>query len=87
MRLSRRGASPIAWYATPALHADAVSGFPQSLSRVPVLLPTGHTAVRGRLDLWLAREGIRRDRTASLSGSVCYTIACAVADIGRRHRG
>ena len=33
--------------------------FTQSLARVPVLLPTSHTAVRGRLDLWLSREGIR----------------------------
>lgn len=53
------GVSPIAWYATPALHAQAVVDFPQSLARVPVLLPTGHTAVRARIDLWLAREGIR----------------------------
>jgi LysR family transcriptional activator of nhaA len=53
------GTSPIAWYATPALHARATVDFPASLARVPLLLPTGHTAVRARLDLWLAREGIR----------------------------
>lgn len=53
------GRSPIVWYATPALHARAKTNFPASLAAVPMLLPTGHTAVRPRLDLWLAREGIR----------------------------
>lgn len=52
------GTSSIAWYAPPALQADARRGFPQSLARVPVLLPTTHAAVRARIDQWFEREGI-----------------------------
>lgn len=52
------GSSPMAWYATPALHAAALDGFPRSLAQVPVLLPTGHTAVRARLDDWFDTLGI-----------------------------
>lgn len=53
------GQSPLAWYATPALHAQAAASFPASLGKVPVLLPTGHTAVRARLDHWFDQQGIR----------------------------
>ncbi|MEY2897566.1 MAG: Transcriptional activator protein NhaR [Pseudomonadota bacterium] len=52
------GSSPLAWYAPDALLAAARRGFPHSLARVPVLLPTTHAAVRGRLDTWFEREGI-----------------------------
>lgn len=52
------GAPPVAWFAPPALHARARKGFPASLARVPVLLPTAHAAVRARLDGWFERHGI-----------------------------
>lgn len=52
------GSSPMAWYATPALRAGALADFPHSLAEVPVLLPTGHTAVRIRLDHWFDALGI-----------------------------
>jgi LysR family transcriptional activator of nhaA len=52
------GSSPLAWYAPDALLATARRGFPHSLARVPVLLPTTHAAVRGRLDTWFEGEGI-----------------------------
>lgn len=55
------GSSPIGWYATPELHRQAAAGFPQSLGSVPLLLPTGHTAVRARLNDWFDRHGIRPD--------------------------
>jgi LysR family transcriptional activator of nhaA len=51
--------SPIAWYAPRSLYAAARRGFPGSLSQVPVLLPTGHAAVRARLDLWFEHLDIR----------------------------
>ncbi len=51
--------SGIAWYAPPALRAAARRAFPQSLSRVPVLLPTAHTALRAGLDEWFQREGVQ----------------------------
>jgi LysR family transcriptional activator of nhaA len=53
------GGSPLAWYAPPALAEAARAGFPHSLAEVPVLLPTGHAAVRPRLDAWFERQGIR----------------------------
>ena len=53
------GTSAVAWYASPALLAAARKGFPQSLAQVPVLLPTTHAAVRGRLDQWFERQGVR----------------------------
>jgi len=53
------GSSPFAWYAAPALFATARRHFPQSLAKVPVLLPTRHAAVRGRLDQWLERHGVQ----------------------------
>ena len=53
------GSSSLAWYAPAAWHAAACAGFPQSLASVPVLLPTTHAAVRGRLDQWFERESIR----------------------------
>lgn len=53
------GSSSLAWYCAPTLAEDARSGFPQSLSRMPVLLPTRHAAVRARIDQWFERHGIQ----------------------------
>ncbi len=53
------GSSPVAWYAAPSLHALARRGFPQSLARIPVLLPTTHAALRGRVDHWFERQSLR----------------------------
>ncbi len=53
------GSSSLAWYAAPRLLAAARRGFPQSLTRVPVLLPTHHAAVRMALDQWFERNALR----------------------------
>ncbi|MES2512141.1 MAG: LysR family transcriptional regulator [Pseudomonadota bacterium] len=53
------GSSPLAWYAPAALAATARRGFPQSLARVPVLMPTTHAASRARLDQWFERHAIK----------------------------
>ena len=53
------GSSPMAWYAPPQWTQAGLNNFPHSLSEVPVLLPTDHTAVRTRLDQWLESKGIR----------------------------
>lgn len=55
----RLGASPLAWYAPAAWHSAARKGFPASLSTVPVLLPTVQASVRGRIDQWFERQGIK----------------------------
>ncbi len=53
------GSSALSWYAPAALLAQARRGFPQSLTRVPVLLPTTHSAVRARLGQWFDRLAIK----------------------------
>ncbi len=53
------GCSTIAWYAPASLYAQARRGFPGSLARVPVLLPTSHSVVRARLDRWFEQQGIQ----------------------------
>ena len=52
------GSSALAWYASAALKKAALQGFPQSLARVPVLLPTTHASARPRIDHWFERHGI-----------------------------
>lgn len=53
------GSSALAWYAPASLSAAARRGFPQSLAKVPVLLPTTHAAVRARIDQWFERTAIK----------------------------
>lgn len=47
------GESPVGWYGAPRLSREARRGFPGSLDRVPLLLPTSHSALRSRLEAWL----------------------------------
>lgn len=51
--------SPLAWYAPPKWAPLARQGYPQSLSQVPMILPTRHSAARARIDHWLERERIQ----------------------------
>jgi LysR family transcriptional activator of nhaA len=53
------GSSEVSWYGPSSLQAEARRGFPRSLQRVPVLLPSSHTAIRSRLDQWFERQAIR----------------------------
>lgn len=53
------GFSSLSWYAPAPLLAAARKGFPQSLAKVPVLLPTPHAAVRVKIDHWFERLGVR----------------------------
>jgi len=61
--------SELAWYAPPALAAAARRGFPQSLARVPVLLPTTHAAARALLDQWFERQGLRPNTVGEFEDS------------------
>ena len=48
------------WYGPAALVSKASrAGFPQCLATLPVLLPTGHGALRARLERWFEAAGIR----------------------------
>jgi LysR family transcriptional activator of nhaA len=52
--------STVDWYGPAAhVHRADVDQFPQSLNRLPVLLPTGHSALRPVLDRWFEARGLR----------------------------
>ncbi|AXE96545.1 LysR family transcriptional regulator [Paraburkholderia sp. 22099] len=52
--------SPVDWYGPAEIVRKSTrAGFPHCLSEVPVLLPTGHGALRARLERWFETEGIR----------------------------
>jgi len=52
--------SAVEWYGPAALvHKADIAAFPQSLARLPLLLPTGHSALRPKLDRWLEANGLR----------------------------
>ena len=52
--------STVEWFG-PAVHVHKadVDQFPHSLNRLPVLLPTGHSALRATLDRWFEAKGLR----------------------------
>lgn len=55
----RLGGSTIGWFAPPALAAAAASHpWPQALAELPLLLPTGHAALRPRLDAWFEKQDL-----------------------------
>jgi LysR family transcriptional activator of nhaA len=53
------GDAPLSWYAPAAMADRCKLPFPASLGELPVLLPTGHAAVRPRLDQWFERHNLR----------------------------
>jgi LysR family transcriptional activator of nhaA len=56
----RLAESAVDWYGPATLVRKAEQdGFPRSLDTLPVLLPTGHAALRGTLDRWFETLGIR----------------------------
>lgn len=53
------GEAPLAWFVPVSLLTQRSKRFPECLADLPVLLPTGHSAVRPRLDQWFERQGLR----------------------------
>jgi len=53
------GEASLAWFAPAALVKKGGKRFPECLADMPLLLPTGHSAVRPRLDQWFERHGFR----------------------------
>jgi LysR family transcriptional activator of nhaA len=54
------GTTGMTFFAAPALHpALAAKGFPQCLDDAPMLIQGSSSAMRQRLDLWLAEHGLR----------------------------
>ena len=51
--------SPVEWYGPAAMvRKTERDRFPQSLNDLPLLLPTGHSALRSTLDRWFESEGL-----------------------------
>jgi len=53
------GDAPLAWFAPGKLASRCRKPFPGCLGEMPVLLPTGHAAVRAQLDRWFEHLGVR----------------------------
>ena len=53
------GEAPLVWFAPAAMVKKRGAPFPACLADLPVLLPTGHAAVRARIDKWFEREELR----------------------------
>ena len=49
----------MSWYGSAALVQQAQNKFPATLADVPVLLPTGHAAVRTRIDHWFEHLAVQ----------------------------
>ena len=70
--------SPVDWYGPTALVTkSAVEQFPQSLARLPVLLPTVHAALRGRLDRWFDAQGLQPSIVGEFEDSALLTVFAA----------
>jgi LysR family transcriptional activator of nhaA len=52
------GECEVCFFAAPAVAKQYHRNFPQSLNGAPMLLPTGHSAVRRSLDLWFDSQHI-----------------------------
>lgn len=80
LRLSseRLAESPVEWYGPAALVRKADRDeFPQSLNRLPVLLPTGHSALRLTLDHWFESRGLRPHVVGEFEDSALLAVFAA----------
>jgi LysR family transcriptional regulator, transcriptional activator of nhaA len=80
LRLSseRLVASPVEWYGPAALVRKADRDeFPQSLNRLPVLLPTGHSPLRLTLDHWFESRGVRPQVVGEFEDSALLAVFAA----------
>ncbi len=94
LRLSseRIAISPIEWYGPPRwLGAAADRPFPDCLDGLPVLLPTGHSALRPRLDRWFESRGLRPRIVGEFEDSALLAVFAArglgVFPVGRLGSG
>jgi LysR family transcriptional activator of nhaA len=53
------GTTAMTFFAAPGLHGSLKGGFPQCLDGAPMLIQGSASAMRQRLDLWLAEHGLR----------------------------
>lgn len=67
--------SPVDWYGPASLVRNASRDhFPHCLTELPVLMPTGHSALRARLDQWFEAEGIRPNIVGEFEDSALMAV-------------
>ena len=70
--------SRVDWYGPAAMVGDSeVAQFPASLSVLPVLLPTAHASLRGRIDHWLEAQKIRPKVVGEFEDSALMSLFAA----------
>ncbi|AKM30032.1 LysR family transcriptional regulator [Pandoraea faecigallinarum] len=68
-------ASPIDWYGPASLVRNVSRDtFPQCLTELPVLLPTGHSVLRSRLDQWFESQGLRPNIVGEFEDSALMAV-------------
>lgn len=75
------GTTTMSFFATPALRAQLVGGFPQCLNSAPMLIQGAATSVRQQLEGWLARHQIHPRVVAEFDDGALMTA------FGREGRG
>lgn len=68
------GDFPVGLFAIPALAARYGDGFPGSLNGAPLLLPSRHNLLRGRIDRWLEAAGVKPDVVGEFEDSALLNI-------------
>ena len=70
--------SPVAWYGPAELiDENAVATFPGSLAQLPILLPTGPSALRASLDHWFHVRDLRVRVVGEFEDSALMTVFAA----------
>ena len=70
--------APVQWYGPAAwVGKGEQARFPQSLNGLPVLLPTGHSALRSTLDQWFETQGLRPQVVGEFEDSALLAVFAA----------
>jgi LysR family transcriptional activator of nhaA len=70
--------SPVEWYGPAKLVSKTERDrFPQSLNNLPVLLPTGHSALRSTLNHWFDAQGLRPRLVGEFEDSALLAVFAA----------
>jgi LysR family transcriptional activator of nhaA len=70
--------SPVAWVGpTSMITRQAIDDFPNCLSRLPVLLPTGHSPLRSALDAWFEGLALRPRVVGEFEDSALLSVFAA----------
>ena len=78
LRSERLARSPVDWWGPASLlQGSTPVAFPGCLERLPVLLPTGHSALRAALDRWFEDQGLRPNTVGEFDDSALLSVFAA----------